>query len=204
MKIIGLTGSIATGKTTAAQMCRRLGLAVFDADACVHQLLGPGGAAVAAVAGLFDLKLMPGKGIDRQRLGEKIFADPSARHDLEDILHPLVARQRDLFLARQRRRRARFVVLDTPLLFETGSDQLCDLVICVWAPLRVQAARALARPGMSRAKFEGILAAQLPQSTKKRLADLALPSALGYAESYRRLRRWYCRNRNNGRSGYIR
>ena len=133
--------------------------------------------------------------IDRAALGKKVFQDPPARRRLEAILHPLVSADRDSFLARHRRRRARFVVLDVPLLFETGGDAFCDFVICVWAPLRVQKKRALSRPAMNAEKLAGIMRAQMPQGTKKRLADLALPSALGYAETNRRLRRWLARLR---------
>jgi len=195
MQIIGLTGSIATGKTTVADMCRRLRLPVHDADGCVHRLLGPGGAAVSLVAAEFGLQPDAAGAIDRAALGKKVFQDPPARRRLEAILHPLVSADRDSFLARYRRRRARFVVLDVPLLFETGGDAFCDFVICVWAPLRVQKKRALSRPAMNAEKLAGIMRAQMPQGTKKRLADLALPSALGYAETNRRLRRWLARLR---------
>ena len=190
MQIIGLTGSIATGKSTAADMCRRLRLPVHDADVCVHRLLGPKGAAVLTVAAEFGLRPDAAGAIDRAALGKKVFQDPPARRRLEAILHPLVSADRDRFLALNRRRRSRLVVLDVPLLFETGGDAFCDFVICVWAPLRVQKKRALARPSMTDEKLAGILKAQMPQETKKRLADLALPSALGYAETNRRLRRW--------------
>ncbi len=106
----------------------------------VHRLLGPGGAAVSLVAGEFGLQPDAAGAIDRAALGKKVFQDPPTRRRLEAILHPLVSADRDSFLARHRRR-ARFVVLDVPLLFETGGDAFCDFVICVWAPLRVQKTR---------------------------------------------------------------
>ncbi len=186
MKILGLTGGIGMGKSTAAAMLRRMGVAVFDADAVVHRLLGPGGAAVPDVAKAFPGSLKAGA-IDRASLGAMVFADPAALKRLEAILHPLVRAQEKLFLKTRRARRARVAVLDIPLLYETGRDKNCDAVAVIWAPGFLQRARVLSRPGMSRERLATILAQQLPIHRKRILADFAVPSGLGRAVTRRAL-----------------
>jgi dephospho-CoA kinase len=174
------------GKSTTAAMLRRFRWPVFDADAAVHRLMAPGGAAVQQVAAEFPGVLAAG-GIDRRRLGAKVFADPAALRRLEGIVHPLVAKARQRFLRQAASRRARVVVLDIPLLFETGAEAGFDAVIVVTAPPFLQRQRALARPGMTAARLAGILSRQVPDHRKRRLATLVVPTGLGRRESLRRL-----------------
>ncbi len=188
MIIIGLTGSIGMGKTTAAGMLRRLGVAVHDADAAVHRLLGPGGAAVDAVEAAFPGVVRRGA-VDRARLAERVFGDRDALRRLEAILHPLVARERDLFLRRCARRRLRVVALDVPLLFETGGDAMCDATVLVTAPAFLQAMRVLRRPGMTNRRLAEIRARQMPEREKRRRADFVVRTGLGRGVTLRRLAR---------------
>jgi dephospho-CoA kinase len=189
MIIIGLTGSIGMGKSTTATMLRKLGCAVHSADSVVHRLLARNGAAVAAVAELFPATLQDGA-IDRQRLGALVFADPAKRQQLEAILHPLVRQaetaKRDRALAAQRQ----FMVLDIPLLFETGADQRCDVTFCVSASAAQQRRRVLARPGMTEAKFHAILAAQMPDADKRASATHIIHTGYGRCLASWQLR--YC------------
>ncbi|MGF1609696.1 MAG: dephospho-CoA kinase [Kiloniellales bacterium] len=186
MVILGLTGSIGMGKSTAAAALRRLGVPVHDADAVVHDLLAQEGAAARAITAVFPGVLRDGR-IDRRKLGDRVFGDPAALAALEAILHPLVRRRTMAFLKRQARARRQLVVLDIPLLFETGGDSLCDAVILVSAPKRIQRARVLRRPGMTPEKFAAICAQQLPDAEKRRRADFVVPTGLGRSESLRRL-----------------
>lgn len=186
MLVLGLTGSIGMGKTTAAAMLRRLGLPLHDADAVVHRLLGRGGGAVTQIADAFPGVVKDGV-VDRKALGDRVFGDPQALARLEAILHPLVRRAARTFLQRQARRGKPLVVLDIPLLFETGGETLCDAVVLVSAPARVQAARVLSRPGMTREKFAAIKAQQMPDAEKRRRADFIVPTGLGRRETLRRL-----------------
>lgn len=188
MKIIGLTGSIAMGKSVAAKMFRRLGLPVRDSDATIHRLLAKGGAGVAPVAKLFPDAIVEGA-VDRQKLGAKVFADPAALAHLEAILHPLARQDMKAFLDRHRRQRTKRVVLDVPLLYETEIDAICDLVVVVSASPAIQRQRALSRPGMTDEKLAGILARQMPDSEKRRRADIVAITALGYLPTLRALKR---------------
>jgi dephospho-CoA kinase len=188
MKVLGLTGSIGMGKTTAALLLRRLGVPVHDADAAVHRLLGKGGAAVPTVAAEFPGVVRDGA-VDRQALGARVFADPEAMRRLERILHPLVRQDSARFLQRARRRVARVAVLDVPLLFEVGRDRDCDATLVVSAPPFVQRARVLARPGMTERRFAEVLARQMPDAQKRRRADFVVPTGLGRRLTLRRLRR---------------
>ena len=187
MIILGLTGSIGMGKSTAAVDFRRLGVAVHDADATVHQLMVPGGAAYDLICQAF-----PGvgskAGIDRKRLGDLVFANKAALRRLEAILHPLVREHKSQFLKRSARRRQKLVVLDVPLLYETGGDAGCDAVVVVTAPAFVQRARVMARPGMTTEKFESILSKQVPDAIKRRSADFIVQTGLGRLESLRTIR----------------
>jgi dephospho-CoA kinase len=185
--ILGLTGSIGMGKTVAAGLFRRCGVPVHDADAAVHRLLGPKGAAVAAVAAAFPGVLEAGA-IDRRELGKRVFDDPAALARLEDLLHPAVRRDQAAFLGAQVRRGCRLAVLDVPLLFETGADADCDVVAVVSAPTFVQAARVLARPGMTRRRLAAVLAQQMDDGDKRRRADFIIPSGLGRRETLRVIR----------------
>lgn len=189
MIILGLTGSLGMGKSTAAGMFRRLGVPVHDSDAAVHRLLGRRGAAVAAVAAAFPGVTRADGAIDRPALGARVFGDGAALKRLERILHPLVRRSQQRFLAAARARRAPLVVLDVPLLFETGGERRCDAVAVVSAPAFLQRRRVLARPGMSEERFRSVLAKQMPDWQKRRRADFVLPSGLGRAVTFRRIKR---------------
>jgi dephospho-CoA kinase len=186
--ILGLTGSIGMGKSNAAATLRRLRVPLFDADAEVHRLLGPGGAAVGMVEAAFQGVRNAAGGIDRQHLGQLVFRDPPALRRLEAILHPMVRRAERRVVARARARREPLVVLDIPLLFESGSVERCDLVLVVSAPLRLQRERVMRRAGMSERRFADILRAQMPDREKRRRADFVVATALGRAETFRRLK----------------
>jgi dephospho-CoA kinase len=188
MKILGLTGSVGMGKTTAARMLCRLGVPVHDADGEVHRLLGPGGAAVKAVEAAFP-GVKRGKAIDRAALGRLVFADPKALRRLEKILHPLVGRAERKFLAQARRQHRPLVVLDIPLLFETGGERRCDGVLVVSAPRAIQLARVMARPGMTKDRLAAVEARQMPDAQKRRLADIVIPTGSGKRQSLQALRR---------------
>lgn len=166
------------GKSTAAAMFRRDGIAVHDADAAVHDLMRRGGAAVPAVAKAFPEAVRDGA-VDRKALGALVFGKPEALRRLEAILHPLVRRRMRRFLQQAGRRGDRLVVLDIPLLFETGGERFCDAVAVVSAPRLIQRQRVLARPGMTPEKFAAILAAQMPDREKRRRADWVVPTGLG-------------------------
>ncbi len=186
MVILGLTGSIGMGKSHAAQVFRRLGVPVHDADAAVHRLSSKGGAAVPAVARRFPQAVKAGA-VDRRALGAIVFKDAKALADLEAILHPLVRRRARRFLAAMARRRAPLVVLDIPLLYETGGESLCDAVVVVSAPARVQEARVLARPGMTREKLAAIRAQQMSDAEKRRRADFVVFTGSDKSKTLRRL-----------------
>ncbi len=189
MIILGLTGSVGMGKSTAAAMLRRLGVPVHDSDAAVHRLLAPGGAAVKAVAELFPEAVTREGGIDRVAVGRRVFADPAALRRLERVLHPLVRRSQERFLKRARARHLPLVVLDVPLLLETGGEKRCDAVIVVSAPAWLQRARVMARPGMTEERFQAMLGKQMPDDEKRRRADFIVPSGLGRAVTFRALKR---------------
>lgn len=178
MIVLGLTGSIAMGKSEAARMLQRRHIPVFESDAAVHRLMGPGGAAVAAVTAAF-----PGVGrdgaVDRAALGAQAFGDADALARLEAILHPRVRAAQRKFLWLAAARRERLAVLDIPLLFETGAQARLDAVAVVSAPLFIQRRRALARQGMTDARFAGIRAKQMADADKRRQADFILPSGHG-------------------------
>lgn len=170
---LGLTGSIGMGKSTTAQMFRDLGHPVWDADQAVHRLYAPGGLAVAPVAAAFPAALAQG-GIDRSALKTALAADPAALARLEGIVHPLVARDRQDFLARHVG--APLVVLDIPLLFESAHPPNLDGIAVVSTDPATQAARVLARPGMTRDTLAMILARQMPDADKRSRADWIIPT----------------------------
>jgi len=170
---LGLTGSIGMGKSTVAAMFAELGVPVFDADAEVHKLQGPDGAAVAAIEAEFP-DTTSELGVNRTLLREAVMADPTAFARLEAILHPAVGEKREAFL--QANRDAPLVVLDVPLLFEAGGWRHVDRIAVVSAPAEMQRTRVLARPGMTAARFEAILARQLPDSEKRARADFVIPT----------------------------
>ena len=180
MIVIGLTGGIATGKSTTAKMIMDRGIPLHDADATVHKLMAAGGPATGPVANLFGADMLTAGGaVDRRRLGRVVFADTALRKQLEAVIHPLVAADRDAFLGEQRLAGAPVVVLDIPLLFETGAEALCDFVILCSAPDEVQRQRAMARDGMTKARLDAILASQMPLAEKRARADAEIDTGLG-------------------------
>jgi dephospho-CoA kinase len=187
MRIVGLTGSIGMGKSATAAMLRRQGVWVHDADAAVHRLLGKGGAAVAAIGKAFPGVVKNGA-VDRIALGKRVFGNTKALRRLEAIVHPLVRAQTDRFIAAAARARRPLVILDIPLLYETGGRRV-DKTIVVSAPAFLQAQRVLRRPGMSAEKFAQILSRQMPDREKRRRADAVVSSGLGKASTYRALAR---------------
>jgi dephospho-CoA kinase len=187
MVILGLTGSIGMGKSTAASLLRRQGVWVHDADATVHRLFAKGGAAVGPVGRAFPGVARNGA-IDRAALGKRVFGDAKALRRLEAIVHPLVRAHTDRFLAAAARARRRLVVLDIPLLFESGGGR-SDAVVVVTAPRFIQAQRVLTRPRMSPERLEAILRQQMPDREKRRRADAIVTSSLGKGRTYRQLAR---------------
>jgi len=177
---VGLTGSIGMGKSTVAAMLRDLGVPVFDADAVVHELQGPGGQLVAAIESAF-----PGTtgmmGVDRQKLGAQVLGDDAAMARLEAIVHPAVATERAAFLAGHRA--SPLIVFDIPLLFEKGGPERFDSVIVVSVAPDVQRTRVLARPGMMPEKLDTILARQMPDAEKRARADHVIDTGLPLDET---------------------
>jgi dephospho-CoA kinase len=188
MIVLGLTGSIGMGKTTAARLLRGMGVPVHDADEAVHRLMGPGGRAVAAVAAAFP-GARKGDAIDRAVLRERVRDDPAKFKTLEAILHPLARESSERFLRKQARAGRKVVVLDIPLLFETGAQDRVDRVIVVSAPAFLQEARVLRRPGVTREWLAAVRARQTPDREKRRRADYVVPSALGKQNARRALAR---------------
>jgi dephospho-CoA kinase len=187
MIVLGLTGSIGMGKSTAAAVLSRLGVPLYDADKEIHKMLAPGGAAVSAVETAFPGVRNAAGGIDRSALGRRVFGQPGELRRLEKILHPMVRATERRWVARQRAQRKKLVVLDIPLLFETDRIDRVDGVIVVSAPLRVQRERVLRRPGMSAARFAAILASQFPDHEKRLRADFVVSTALSRAAAARQL-----------------
>ena len=187
MIILGLTGSIGMGKTTAAAMLQSMGLRICDSDAIVHKLLAKDGGAVNAIAAAFGNVVHDGA-VDRPALGQAVFSDPDALKRLEAILHPMVQATQADFLKNAALNGIQIAVLDVPLLFEVGTDQRCDAVIVVTAPRFLQEQRVLRRPGMTPERLLATLARQLPDAEKRRRADFVVHTGLGKWHTYRRLR----------------
>jgi dephospho-CoA kinase len=180
MVIVGLTGSIGMGKSTAAKMLRSMGVPVYDADAAVHRLQAPGGPALPPIEAAFPGVVKAGV-LDRQALGARVFGDKEALRRLEAIVHPLVQQQQRTFVKRAALRGERMVVLDIPLLFEGMGERRVDGVIVVSAPAFLQRQRVMARPGMTAEKLAGILRQQVPDAAKRRKATVVIPTGLGLA-----------------------
>lgn len=178
MIVLGLTGSIGMGKSTTAAMFEAEGVPVYDSDAAVHALYAAGGAAVAPVEAAFPGVVTDGA-IDRAKLSARVVGDPEALAKLEAIVHPLVGAHRIGFFDKARAEGHEIVVLDVPLLFETGGQKSVDKVVVVSAPPEVQRARVLARPEMTPEKFEAILARQLPDAEKRARADFVIDTGQG-------------------------
>jgi dephospho-CoA kinase len=180
MMIVGLTGSMAMGKSTAASYLKSLGIPVFDSDAAVHALYES--EAVETIDQAFPGVAHEGR-VDRRRLGEAIAGDGRALARLEAIVHPMVRRKQRNFVLTERKRGAELVVLDIPLLFESGADKLCDAVIVVSAPERVQRERLSMRKGMSPEKIDDLLSRQMPDQEKRARADFVVDTSGTLAES---------------------
>ena len=178
MIVLGLTGSIGMGKSTTAAMFEAEGVPVYDSDAAVHALYAAGGAAVAPVEAAFPGVVTDGA-IDRAKLSARVVGDPEALAKLEAIVHPLVGAHRIGFFDKARAEGHEIVVLDVPLLFETGGQKSVDKVVVVSAPPEVQRARVLARPEMTPEKLEAILARQLPDAEKRARADFVIDTGQG-------------------------
>ena len=180
MVIVGLTGSIGMGKSTAAKMLREMGVPVYDADAAVHALQAPGGAALPGIEAAFPGVVKAGV-LDRQALGARVFGNKEALRRLEAIVHPLVGQKQRAFLRRAALAGETLVVLDIPLLFEGMGERRVDATLVVSAPAFLQRRRVLARPGMTAEKFEGILRQQVPDAQKRRKASIVIPTGMGLA-----------------------
>ena len=187
MIILGLTGSIGMGKSTTAQMFQAQGVPVYDSDAAVHALYASGGAAVAPVDAAFPGVVVDGA-IDRARLSQAVVGNSEALAVLESIVHPLVGAHRIGFFEDAQAQGADVVVLDVPLLYETGGDKKVDKVVVVSAPADLQRERVLARPGMDVAKFEAILARQTPDAEKRARADFVIDTGQGLARAREQVR----------------
>jgi dephospho-CoA kinase len=179
MIILGLTGSIGMGKSTVAAMFAALGVPVFDADAEVHRLQGPGGELVEAIEALFPGTTGPG-GVDRAKLSSAVLGDREKLAALEELIHPAVGLGREAFL--EEHKDAPLVVFDIPLLYEKTGDKGLDAVLVVSAPADVQRERVLKRPGMSEEKFEHILL-QMPDPEKRQRADFVIDTGTPLAET---------------------
>jgi dephospho-CoA kinase len=184
MIIVGLTGSIGMGKSTTAEMFAAAGAPVYDADAEVRRLYAPGGAAVPLIEAAFPGVVVDGA-VDRGLLGERVLGNPEALARLNGVVWPLMGQARQDFFRDAAHSQAAIVVLDIPLLLETGGEKSVDVVVVVSAPEEMQRARVLARPGMSAAKFDAILAAQMPDADKRARADFVVDTSQGL-ESARR------------------
>ena len=193
--VVGLTGSIGMGKSETARMFGELGIPVYDADAAVHALYELGGAAVGPVAKAFPGSLRDGR-IDRAVLSRRVANDEGAFKRLEHIVHPLVAASRERFLAEAERKGAELVVLDIPLLFETGDEKRMDAVIVVTASADQQRERVLSRPGMTLEKLEAIHARQVPDAEKRAKADFVIETGKGLEHALEAVKRVAAELRN--------
>ncbi len=193
MHVIGLTGGIGMGKSTAAAAFRRAHIPVFDADAAVHRIQGPDGRALRAIETTFPGTVTTDpqnrRVLNRAALRSRVLTDPQALKRLESIVHPLVRREELIFLARVRREGARIAVLDIPLLLETGGDQLVSLVLVVSAPRAIQIARVRQRRNMDPAQVQAVLARQMPDAEKRRRADLIVRTGLSRNHALKTIQR---------------
>lgn len=184
--ILGLTGSIGMGKSTAADNFRCLGVPVHDADKTVHELLAKDGEAAPRIKDLFPEAVKKGT-LDRELIAKRVFGDAEALARIEEIIHPIVRRREQAFLGRAARQGRSLVVLDIPLLFETGGEVRCDAVVTVSAPKFIQQQRVLKRPGMTQERFDTILGRQIPDAEKRRRADFVVLTGLGRDFSLRQI-----------------
>ncbi len=189
MMVVGLTGGIGMGKSTAARALRRAGIAVFDADEAVHRLQAPGGRALPAIAAAFPGTVRAGV-LDRAALRAAVLADRARLRVLEAIIHPMVQAEQRRFLARARGAGRRMAVLDVPLLFETGGAARVDRVMVVSAPRAIQMARVRRRRHMSDAEIARVIALQTPDAEKRRRADVVVRTGLSRFHATRAIKRW--------------
>jgi dephospho-CoA kinase len=197
MIVVGLTGSIGMGKTETGRMFERLGVPVFDADKAVHQLYGTDGAAVAPIEAAFAGVVVDGA-VDRSALAARVLGDEVGVRRLEAIVHPLVQEMRARFLETAREEGRDMVVVDIPLLFETGGETRVDRTVVVSAPPAVQRQRVLARPGMTEEKFQAILARQMPDEEKRKRADFVVDSSVGLNHAFAQVERIVASLRSGG------
>ena len=183
MVVIGLTGSIAMGKSATSKIFKSYGVPVFNADDCVHQLIGPNGKLVSLIGQRFIGTLEKNKNsqcINRVILGNIVFKDKKKKKELESIIHPQVSIERKKWKEQAQRQRSKAICYDVPLLYETNGEKLCNFVVVVSAPLFVQKHRALNRPDMTEKKFNDILKNQISDKEKRKRADFIVNSGLGY------------------------
>lgn len=173
MLVIGLTGSIATGKSFVANYFLQKGFAVFDADKIAHDIINNDKYAFLQIAAIFPEVIISGK-IDRQILGTQVFSNKEKLKQLENIIHPLIAIKRDEFLKSECKNEAKLVVMEVPLLFETALNKICDYVIVTWAKFETQKKRIKERNGWSDQKINNIIALQMPQEQKIALSNFAI------------------------------
>lgn len=190
MRVIGLTGSIGMGKSTASSMIKGFGIPVHDSDQAVHKALAIDGPALRAIRQRFPEAYQRGF-VDRKALGKIVFNDDAAITDLECILHPIVKRDRLRFLKRCRSQQISLAVIDVPLLFETGIHQECYQTIVMSAPSSVQARRVLSRSGMTVEKFQAVKSRQMPDIEKRKLGDIIIPSHLGRRLTINKLKKFF-------------
>ena len=195
MIVVGLTGSIGMGKSTTAQMFADEGVPVYDADAAVHALYAPGGAAVAPIEAAFPGVTGP-QGVDRAKLSHRVVGKPDELKRLEAIVHPLVGQSRGAFF--EQAKDADIVVLDIPLLFETGGEQAMDAVVVVSAPEHVQRKRVLERESMDEAKLDAILARQMADAEKRARAHFVVDTGQGLDHARRQVREILATLRRDG------
>ncbi len=197
MIVVGLTGGIGMGKSTAARALRLAGIPVFDADAAVHRLQAPGGRALPAIAAAFPGTVRDGM-LDRAALRAAVLADRARLRVLEAIIHPMVQAEQRRFLARARGAGRRMAVLDIPLLFETGGAARVDKVMVVSAPLAIQMARVHRRRGMSDGEIARVISLQMPDAEKRRRANVVVWTGLSRFHATRAIRRWLAEGRKQG------
>ena len=178
---IGLTGSIGMGKTATGKIFSELGLPLYDADAAVHKLYGAGQKGSEKIKEKFPNSINPDGSVNRKSLSTEVLGDPEKIKSLENIIHPLVGEDRKVFF--DENAKAKAVVLDIPLLFETGGEKFVDYIVVVDAPREIQEERVLSRPNMTKAKFEKIITQQIPNHEKKKKADFIVDTSISIEDA---------------------
>ena len=178
---IGLTGSIGMGKTATGKIFSELGLPLYDADAAVHKLYGAGQKGSEKIKEKFPNSINPDGSVNRKSLSTEVLGDPEKIKSLESIIHPLVGEDRKVFF--DENAKAKAVVLDIPLLFETGGEKFVDYIVVVDAPREIQEERVLSRPNMTKEKFEKIITQQIPNHEKKKKADFIVDTSISIEDA---------------------